>query len=188
MIVLATDGGPNCNPSPGVDHDVCVCTSAPVDCASPTRGVYQCLDDTRTIGTIRSAYDRGIPVYVVGIEDPNRTDLSDVLDRMAVAGGRARNISGERRFYNVRSADALRGALEEISSAITSCTYQVPRVPTPSETVRITVGDRMLIEGVDFSWGNEALGEVVLTGTACESSRVSGTSVRVQLSCADAGR
>ena len=85
-ILLATDGGPVCNES--LDGQDCICTGG-ISSRRPCETRF-CLDDTRTVATIAAARDRGIPTYVIGIDDPRDPVLRDTLDRMATAGGRRR--------------------------------------------------------------------------------------------------
>ena len=124
FIVLATDGGPNCNPAAQVED--CTCTGPPEYCLDPSGGFFNCLDDERTLAVIESIFaDRGVPVFVIGIENPLRPDLADFLDEMAVEGGRPRPDDGGRRFYNVRREGDLHDALDAVSGSIARCLFTV---------------------------------------------------------------
>ena len=182
FIVLATDGGPNCNP--GLDARTCLCTGRlPEDCSeNPDTGRFSCLDDTRTLATLQNTFSiEGIPVYVVGIEDPTRPELSDLLDRMAVAGGRPRMVPGERQFYSADSAADLSAALDEITSSIVRCAFVSPSVPDTDEGFRLEVDgeviprDEMGIEG--WRWTNRAGGEMELAGESCELAQRAGARI-----------
>lgn len=176
FIVLATDGGPNCNSGPTIDPLTCICTSQPDDCRAPDFGVFACLDDTRTIDTIRMTARAGIPVFVVGIEDLSRPDLADVLDAMAVAGGRPRMVPGERSFYSVRSAAELRDALDTITGTISRCAFVSPSVPVDESTFFVEIdGERIPRDGWD--WVDRARGELELGPAACELAQRPGASV-----------
>src|SRR5690606_21029483 len=121
---------PNCNPDTGVDPAVCVCTTERDDCGISPAGPYNCLDDGRTLmlmDEIHSVHD--IPIYVVGIDNRDREDLVDVLERMAVAGGRPRDLPGERAYYSVREPDDFAEALDTVNRLIADCTFVVSSRP-----------------------------------------------------------
>lgn len=172
FVVLATDGGPNCNPDTGVPHDACICTGVPEMCAvDPLFGPYNCLDDVRTLHVIRTLFDAlDVPVYVIGMDDPTRPDLAAVLDRMAIAGGRPREDPGERRFYSIRRPDDLRGALTTITESISRCVFNISP-PSDGELVEVHVAgmpvprDVARAEGWDFTASRT---EITLFGGACE--------------------
>lgn len=189
FVVLATDGGPNCNPDTGVHHSVCVCTGAPTMCTdSPQFGPYNCLDAESTVSvTTELAEGLGIPVYVIGIDDPNRGDLADVLDQIAVAGGRPREEPGERRFYSVRRPDDLRGALTTITDSISRCVFTVAPPAGDDDGVQVRVGevfvprDRTRTEGWDFTTPDGR--ELTLFGGACERVAATGEDVIAEVAC-----
>jgi hypothetical protein len=181
FVILATDGGPNCNPSPTPPPPMCVCTGQPGQCnpAEPPVGVgeyaaYNCLDENPTLNVIERLFDElGIPVYVIGIDDPTRPDLATVLDRMAIEGGRPRDEDlGGRRFYSVRRPADLRGALTTITESISNCVFEVSPPPTADATVSVTIDglrvprDRTRTEGWDFTTPERD--ELTLFGGACE--------------------
>jgi len=182
FIVLATDGGPNCSPDPDVPHTECVCTGGPMDCLDPTFGPYNCIDEGNTVDVITRLFgELSIPVYVIGIDDPSRPDLADVLDRMADAGGRPRDVPGARRFYSVGRRDELEGALTTITETIARCVFELSPVPPLDATLELDM-DGLLIardgtrtEGWDFTAPDRS--EITLFGGAC--ARVTGADATV---------
>lgn len=166
FIVLATDGGPNCNDR--LDARTCVCTSAmPGDCAVDLDlGRYACLDDTRTVRTISEAAGAGTPVFVIGIEPTGRPELTDVLERMAVAGGRPRMVPGERAFYSVASEAELAEALDAITGSISRCGFVSPSVPVDESTFSIEI-DGVPVARTAWEWVDRARGELELGAEAC---------------------
>ncbi|MGE0785441.1 MAG: hypothetical protein AB7S26_07125 [Sandaracinaceae bacterium] len=188
FVVLATDGGPNCNPDTGVPMDRCVCTGSPTSCLDAMFGRYNCLDEARTLDVIRATFDGlGVPVYVIGIDDPTRPDLGDVLDRMADAGGRPREVPGQRRFYSVREVDDLRGALESITSTIARCVFTLQPVPGTDAELLVTVDgvriarDATRAEGWDYTAPDRS--ELTLFGGACSRVTEGGGTVTAELMC-----
>lgn len=175
FLVLATDGAPNCNGD--LPQRTCICTSPADACLVDRPGAFACLDDTRTLDVItRLATVEGIPTYVIGIDGP---DFRDVLDRMAIAGGRPRTIPGERSFYSVRSPDHLRMALEEITGSISACGFLTPALPPTDAAFSIEIDGTTIIESAinGWTWANRATGELELHGMACEAVRTPGHSI-----------
>jgi hypothetical protein len=172
FLVLATDGAPNCNGE--LPPATCTCTSPGDACLAERPGAFACLDEDRTISVITGLRTRDdIPTYVIGIEGP---DFVDVLDHMAIAGGRPRTIPGERSFYSVRSPDQLRMALEEITGSISACGFLTPALPPTDATFSIEIDGAPVVEDAinGWTWANRATGELELHGSACESVRLPG--------------
>lgn len=195
FVILATDGGPNCNPFPDVPPGMCVCTGAPQQCDPrlPPDGAgeyaaYNCLDESNTLSVIRSLFgDLEIPVYVIGIDDRTRPDLGDVLDRMAIEGGRPREDGAGRRFYSVAEADDLRDALTAITNSISRCAFTLTPAPTADATVDVRIGDLVVprdptrAEGWDFT--NPSRSEMTIFGGACERVSAGDEEVTAEILC-----
>lgn len=117
-IILATDGGPNCNES--LNGDSCRCVSANAsDCQqSPAN----CLDDANAISAAAQLNAAGYPVFVVGIDGTEA--FTDVLNALAAAGGTAQ--SGSTAFYGVDDQAQLQSALEDIAIRIGVCRFDLP--------------------------------------------------------------
>jgi hypothetical protein len=170
FLLLATDGAPNCNAA--LPQNTCRCTSPPNVCMAPDPGPYSCLDDTRTIGVLSQLLAQGIPTYVVGIDDPG---FLDVLDAMAVAGGRPRMVAGQHSFYDVMSATDLQSALMSITQSIPACIFSAP-VPPASARFSIEIDGTTVPEDATngWTWLDQAAGQLELHGAAC--ARVSDSS------------
>ena len=181
FIVVATDGGPNCNNNPeDVDPLTCECTSQPEDCLTPDVGIFSCLDDPRTVNIVDETFTRfGIPVFIIGIEDRSRPALSAYLDRMAVAGGRARMVPGGRSFYSVRSSAELTEAFRQITGSISRCAFVSPSVPVDEMTFSVEVNGRVVPRDATsgWTWVNRARGELELHGAVCDEANGPGGSV-----------
>ncbi|MFW5921185.1 MAG: vWA domain-containing protein [Polyangiales bacterium] len=186
FMVLATDGAPNCNPDTGVPMDECVCSATPDDCLDPRYGPYNCLDDDRVIAELDAAREAGIPTFVVGIPDETRPDLVAVLDRMAVAGGRARE-GADDRFYSVQSPEELTEAFASIADSISRCIYVVRPRPDPDEPLTVRVAgmaverDGSHTEGWDLT--NTERGEITLYGSTCRLASAPGVEVTAEVPC-----
>jgi hypothetical protein len=113
-IVLATDGAPNCNAS--LDASTCTCSSVNGGCPS-----IGCLDDTRTIAKIAELAAAGVHTFVIGL--PGAEQFANVLDQMAIAGGRPQ--AGSPRYFNPTSQDTLTATLASITSGLIDCRFQL---------------------------------------------------------------
>jgi len=167
------------------DRRTCTCTSRREACFDPlnpdsTDGIYSCVDDPRMTNTLTETFSTfGIPVFIIGIPDDSRADLTDYLDRMAIAGGRPRTVPGERAFYSARSDRELRDAFEQITGSISRCAFISPSVPTDDSQFFVSVdGMRLSRSDVDgWTWTNPARGEIELHGAACERANAAGAVV-----------
>jgi hypothetical protein len=141
-VILATDGGPNCNESLTCPLERCILNvegvgncmpSGPNCCDDSPRN---CLDDDEAIAAVRELRTAGVPTFVVGI--PGSDLYGPVLDAMARQGGTARK--GVPAYYRVESTDALLGTLEEIADRITrGCELRLVRAPTLLDGMRLWV-------------------------------------------------
>jgi hypothetical protein len=126
-VVLATDGGPNCNAVGGCTVDQCIpnienvsstCkpNTAPNCCDVSLYGPGNCLDSDATVAAVQALRDADIPVYVIGVFGSG--PYADVLDRAAQAGGTARDTKPF--YYAVESTDSapLASALAQIAAKI----------------------------------------------------------------------
>ncbi len=181
-IVLATDGGPNCNAE--LDKTTCTCADpAQTQCGSDAE---LCLDDARTVQRISDNASAGLPTYVIGIHDPGDTQNDSVLDAMADAGGRAR--SGSPHYYPATSETDLDDALVSIRDQLGSCTYLTSSVPSASGTITVTVGgftipyDSTGKNG--WRWADESNGEIVFGGFTCgEIASPDAGAIEADVSC-----
>ena len=177
FIVLVTDGAPNCNQSL---RPPCECTGIE-GCDDPTFGPILCLDERETLNAIDGTFsDSGIPVFVIGVEDPTRPQYAEVLDRMAIAGGRPRSGDG-RLFYEVSRSEELVDAFTTITDQIALCVFRAPAGIDVEGFTSLNVEgvpvarDPERLQGWDVT--NAATGEITLYGLACE--RVSQGADRV---------
>ncbi|HEY8072882.1 MAG TPA: vWA domain-containing protein [Labilithrix sp.] len=184
-MVLATDGAPNCNGE--LDAQNCICTTTRNDCDRTSDGQYSCLDDSRTVATIGNIFQtQKIPVYVIGIGSTERPEFLQVLDEMAVAGGRPR--AGTPKHYNVQTAGELTDALATIRDSIAKCTYLTPSAPTDPNAITIDIDgmtiprDPTHMNGWD--WVDQTYGEIAFFGAACTAAGNGSAHVTGNVSCA----
>jgi hypothetical protein len=137
LVILATDGGPNCNyfldaaPSCtcNLTSSVYCCTNYPASCYFG----QNCLDDTHTLDVINALRQDGIDVFVIGLAGSGT--YAELLDEMAVAGGRPR--TGSPAYYPANSQSELQSALQSIAVSVISCEIDLTEAPDLPDAVHI---------------------------------------------------
>lgn len=174
-LVLATDGAPNCNLT--LNPSTCTCAYGGTNCANAGLGARYCLDDDATVVAIDEARRGGIATYVIGIDGDLNERYLRVLDRMALAGGRA--LPTAPRYYSIQDRAQLAVAFETIQRTVTRCAYVTPSRPDDPDRITVTRGgatiprDPTRREGWD--WTDRDYGELTLFGAACDEAPTSAT-------------
>lgn len=171
IIVLATDGGPNCNANavcgaadcgPNIDGD---CPPS-VNCCGPEvqgGGPSLCVDRAATVSAVADLAADGIDVYVVGV--PGSAAYAGVLDEMALAGGAARESSPH--YYRVDDFSALAATFGSIAEVIVSCTFQLDDPPEQRDMTNVYVDGQLVPMDPTSGWVWEDDGDVALVGETC---------------------
>jgi hypothetical protein len=171
FVILATDGGPNCNTSAACGVDACIpnieqqpgCTATTNCCASqPT----QCLDANPTVQAIANLAAQGILTYVIGV--PGSAPYAAVLDSMAQAGGTAR--ASEPLYYAVDSTDqdAFTAALSSIAAQITAtCTLLLDQTPPDPSHVNVYLDGVVVPQDPANGWTLSGT-TITLEGATCQ--------------------
>ncbi len=110
-VLLATDGGPNCNM--GLSTSSCVSTAPG---GVPAQNVTLCLDDKQTIAAAKDLNTAGIPVYVLGLGES--ITFKNVMNNIAKAGGTTS-------YTPVSDATQIAKAFSQVTSAMVSCEFNV---------------------------------------------------------------
>lgn len=193
-VILATDGGPNCNPAATCDVTMCQpniegtvgCPVAGPNCCAGDGGALaspnSCLDADPTVAAVRALAQPGdagdaaapIPVYVLGI--PGSEPYAKLLDRLALAGTTARaagqDAGGGPQYYSVSSTDQapLGAALGAIAARITgTCTLTLNATPPDPALVNVFLDEQPVPQQTDFgpNWTLDGT-TVTLLGAACQ--------------------
>ncbi len=190
-VVLATDGGPNCNSAAScallgdadggtnecqlnIEGDCLVA----MGCCSLDGGTNCCVDYPTscndvgpTVAAAQALATLGVPTYVLGI--PGSEAYADLLDNLAVAGGTAR--ATEPLYYAVSSSDetAFYNALSAIAAQITAtCTLTLSQPPADPTLVNVFLDEVPLAQqsadGGSPNWTLDG-STVTLLGDACQS-------------------
>jgi len=193
-VILATDGGPNCNAAASCDYSQCelnienaapACPAAgPHDCCGdPTIGdSTSCLDAQPTIDAVAAIAKNNIPVYVVGV--PGSAPYGALLDRLAQAGGTARPT--EPSYFAVDTADvaAFTTAIFSIAAEITgTCTLTLDAVPPDPMQVNVFLDEQVLPQTGADGWTLDGQ-TVTLLGQSCQEVKAGQVlDVRVVAGC-----
>jgi hypothetical protein len=193
FVILATDGGPNCNAAANCGVSMCMvniessasgCTpNTPPNCCDPTYyGPINCLDAQPTIDAVSAISGAGIPVYVIGV--PGSGPYGGLLDQLATAGGTARTT--EPFYYQVSTADqtAFQSALGGIAAKITgTCTLMLSEPPADPTHVNVYF-DNVAVPADPVNGWTLSGPTVTLVGAAC-GKVMSGSvlNVRVVAGC-----
>lgn len=153
-----------------------------------TDGAPTCADGAAAdaLAAVREAHDTlGIDVFVVGIA--STMPEVELLDVMAIEGGRARAPSEERRFYDARDPALLTSLLNEITRDLALCVFAVPIPPRPEDEVEVLLDgtrvprDEARTDGWD--WTSERRTQLSLFGGACARAIEAGGAVRANITC-----
>jgi hypothetical protein len=171
-VILATDGGPNCNYSLTCAASACCsniegdpgCTEdgGPNCCASAP---YNCLDAQASIAAIGALASAGVPTYVIGL--PESAPYEGVLDQMALAGRTAR--ASAPYYFAVDSADeaALASTLSTIAAQVTAtCTFTLSSPPPDPGMVNLYLDGQIVPQDPVNGWTLSGQ-TVTLVGNTC---------------------
>jgi hypothetical protein len=196
-VLLATDGGPNCNPDLACGVEDCItnregfgasCTSfAGGNCCVGSPG--QCLDEERTVSAIQQLADAGIHTFVVGI--PGSELYSDTLNRFADAGQEALTPTGDPRYFKVEAAGNMQNLstlLTRITTQlITTCRFELQSVPPDPQMLNVYIDGNVIPQQGDDGWKLDQTVipfTVELKGATCEKMQTEGAEhVSIQYGC-----
>jgi hypothetical protein len=194
-VLLATDGGPNCNPDLTCDASSCTINMEGLDCAGnccdPAKdpnGPTSCLDEDGTLEAVTALANAGVKTFVVGI--PGSQFYADTLDRVALAG-LVPNDTGDSKYYRV-SADGDAEGLTEVltkitTSVITTCRLQLASDPPALDRINVEIDDAPVPQRGDDGWEIDETTSpptLVLRGETCRLLETEGAgSIRVTFGC-----
>jgi hypothetical protein len=181
-VLLATDGGPNCNYDLECDADRCTanldnqCTQS--NCCTGN-GEY-CVDDATVTAEIELLRDAGIPTFVVGI--PGTEDYATYLDSFAEAGG-VPNPESPPSYYAVSAQGGVNGLVEVFQSItellVRSCEVELEREAPAADLVNVAVDCEPLrpreADGSGWELDKSSTPNVItLSGPICEQIQTDG--------------
>jgi von Willebrand factor type A domain len=145
-LILATDGGPNCNYLLSATP-ACSCTQAAAAhcCTNNPAACYAghtCLDDTHTLQVIQGLYQKDkIVTFVIGLE--GSAEYKTLLDMMAQAGG-APQTGGTTSYYPASSKTEIQAALKAIAVSVISCEIDLKKKPDYPDKVLVYLDGKLV--------------------------------------------
>jgi hypothetical protein len=179
-VLLATDGGPNCNAQ--LTCQPATCTSVmdgkcpDTQCCALNDPVahQQCLDDAEVLKQITALKNAGIPTFVVGI--PGTEAYRTYLNQFAVAGG-VPATGGTDSYFAVDTSGGTEGLVEVFTEItrqlVRSCDIQLTANPPDPNQMNVVINCEVLPPSSPdgSSWSlNETTqpNTVVLAGPVCD--------------------
>jgi hypothetical protein len=185
FVILATDGGPNCNPAATCDRSACIPNIESSAGCSPDSGPdccttepLDCLDSAATVQAITDLAVAGIATYVVGV--PGSGPYAALLNQMALAGGTARATNPY--YFAVDTADtaAFTATLSAVAAQITaSCVLTLSQPPPDATQVNVYL-DGVVVPADPTNGWTISGATVTLEGTTC-ASVLAGTSLDLRI-------
>jgi hypothetical protein len=188
-VLLATDGGPNCNPDLECDIDACTLNMDGLNCGGQNccdamldpQGPASCLDEDEAVAEVAALADAGVKTFVVGI--PGTAAYGDTLDAMAVAGQRE-NPNAPPSYYRVDATGGTAGLAEVLTSitrgVIKSCRLQLtstPEDPDYEGLLNVEIDGENVPQMGDDGWEvdrSTSPPTIVLKGATCEAMETRG--------------
>jgi len=172
-IILATDGGPNCNFALS-SQPACTCTYAKSEhcCTSypgPCYAGQTCLDENRALQVIKDLFGKQkIATFVVGLE--GSAEYKALLEEMAKAGG-APQQGAATSYYPATSKTEIQAALQAIAVSVISCEIDLGSAPEyPDKVLVYFDGQQVPRDGAKqngWEYIDSSLTKVKLYGPAC---------------------
>jgi hypothetical protein len=203
FVLLATDGGPNCNAALTCATATCTLnlddpqrTCGPrlpdgtaANCCDPKipGGPSSCLDDAATTVQIGKLAAAGVKTFVVGIAGTEAYAKS--LDQFAVAGGET-NPNAPPQYFAVSQSGGVAGLTSVFSAIttrlITTCRLQLQSTPPDINKLNVSVDGSLVPPGPD-GWQLDSTTNpptVVLNGATCGKVQMTGaSSVQIVYGC-----
>ncbi len=188
-VLLATDGGPNCNADLSCDAATCTinledsmatngcggsCCDPKLDPSGPTN----CLDEERSVTQVKALAKAGIKTFVVGI--PGSQFFANTLDKLAVAGLEP-NPDAPPSYYAVTSKDGAQGLADVLTrittGLITSCRLQLTSTPTDTGLLNVEIDGQDVPQMGADGWTVDRTTSpptIVLAGKTCDYMETHG--------------
>lgn len=174
FVVLATDGGPNCNFATSCGPEECIpnieqsckisnCCDPAVD---PQASPSSCLDDGPTLSAVSSLAALGVRVLVVGV--PGSAPYASLLEAMAVAGGAPRPTAP--RYYRVDDLATVEDVFTQLGEQIpASCTFTLDAPPADEALVNLYFDDVVVPKDPVDGWTYDSATTLTVHGKSCEA-------------------
>ena len=186
-VILATDGGPNCNTTLTCDVDHCTAnldgTCAAGNCCDPSTGgsKIDCVDDAAVLTQLAALATAGVKTFVIGI--PGSEAYNGFLDQFAEAG-KITSPTPPPKYFAVNAAGGV-GGLEAVfdlitGSLITTCRLQLASDPADRSKLNVVVDGKIVPQDGPDGWSLDTSTSpptVVLRGATCTTMESKGAKV-----------
>jgi von Willebrand factor type A domain len=181
FVLLATDGGPNCNIDNTCDDTHCTpnldgqCPTANGNCCA-MKGQY-CLDDAAVVTQIKALATAGVSTFVVGI--PGTEKYSQYLDNFATSGG-VPNPAAPPSYYAVSAKGGVQGLVDVFTSITThlvrNCDVALENTPQNLDLVNVAVDCTIVPYANGAGWAISGTDQktLELSGDACHKIQTDG--------------
>lgn len=188
-VLLATDGGANCNSAfkgSGCSPEVCTFNldrnSFDTNLCGPNP--LGCLDDQAVLDEIEALAADGIKTYVVGI--PGSEPYSEVLDNFAVAGETA--LEGEDRYYRVGGDASLVDTFRTITvDLVKDCEIELDEPAQDPDRTNVAVNCELQTpseEDDQSGWSmSDDFTKIYITGEKCNEIKKGVDRIDVFVGC-----
>lgn len=176
IVVLATDGAPNCNASLVCTSAECIpniegcdpqipCCGPGGNCCAPngSAGPQFCVDQAASVAAVKDLEEAGVKVHVIGI--PGTAAYKNLLNQMALAGGAGQ--ASPPFFYEVDDLDALGAVLATIAAGVISCDFELDAPPEVPNYTNVYLDQMLVKQDPDDGWIWKTPTTVELRGAAC---------------------
>ncbi|MFT3773344.1 MAG: VWA domain-containing protein [Minicystis sp.] len=176
VVVLATDGGPNCNAAADCTIDECMeniegcsqqdsCCALQQNCCAPggPAGPLNCVDHQASVQAVSALASAGIKVYVVGI--PGSQAYQKVLADMALAGGAA--VPAWPFYYKVDDLSTIASVLAAAAGSAIPCEFKLEDVPEDPTLTSVYFDKTLVKPDPKDGWTWTAPDAIALHGAAC---------------------
>jgi hypothetical protein len=181
-VLLATDGGPNCNTANTCDETHCT-TNLDGQCPAGSnccdKNGQSCLDDAAVVKQIQDLQTAGVSTFVVGI--PGTEVYSQYLDNFAVSGG-VTNPAAPPSYYAVSAMGGVQGLVDVFTSITThlvrNCDVALENTNTPMnpDLVNVAVDCQVVpyADGAGWTISGTDQKTLVIAGDVCDAIQTKG--------------
>lgn len=194
VVLLATDGAPNCNASATCELASCVTNIDHPEATTNLCTAYptECLDGANARAKVEALLTQAVPVraVVVGIPGSDKPAYAAVLDTLGKAGGLP-NPDPVLDYFAVSAEQGAVGLSETLlqitSQLIVTCKLELTSVPPDPQLLNVYVDGVKVPKDATDGWKLDSTSSpptVVLQGTACSKLETSGAqSISIKYGC-----
>jgi hypothetical protein len=178
-VLLATDGGPNCNADNTCDAAHCT-QNLDGQCASGNccaKSAQNCLDDVNVVTQIKGLADAGVSTFVVGI--PGTEKYAEFLDTFAINGG-VPNPDAPPSYYAVSAKGGVQGLVDVFTGITThlvrDCDVALENTPKNLDLINVAVDCQVIpyADGAGWSITGDDQKTLVIAGKVCQTIQTNG--------------